>query len=291
MEWIGPRIISGSLSRVSLYPKKPKLGESPQPWQYHSRSDDHSRIAALGVTLDLLQESAELRAATLDGRIGYQVNPVLTDRGNRKKTLDLGIGLVDEQRPHPRSRSLGWQMEELGVVLSGQEQKVVAQLPPLREAYAKHYLIVLENKACMTAHGKAAPRLRNELEGAVDAINQEPDTVAGGLVIVNAAPTFVSPVFRDNGYVEPILRRATIHNQPEDAASAIDKLEKIPLRTASRPTGYDALGIVVVSAANDGTQCTLIDDPKFGTPSTEDIWSYSKFIQELARRFKQRSHI
>jgi hypothetical protein len=290
MQWIGPDLICSTMSTERLFPKKPKPGEQQWPWQYHSRSDDHSNIAGLGVTLDLLQESAELRRDVEAGLVGYQVNPRMRDRNNTPKTLDLGLGYIDDAAPTGKSRSLTYLLEDVHAILTPQQMKKIQALPVLREAKAKQNLVVLENKACMTAHGKAAPRLRNELEGAVDAINRtDSNTVAGGLVLVNAAATFVSPVFKNNSELSPADRRQTFHNQPEDAARAVRKLKEIPLRQRGALSGYDALGILVVRAPNDGvTPWSLVDDPETGSPPPDDIYNYTKFIQTLAAQYRLR---
>jgi hypothetical protein len=237
-----------------------------------------------------MQESAELRDDIAAGLVGFQINPKMRDRTNRQKTLDLGFGLIDDAASRRgRARSLVSLIEETGAVLDGGQRAIVQNLPTIREARSKQDLLVLENKACMTAHAKAAPRLRNELEGAVDAINNSDlNTVAGGLVIVNASDTFISPVFRDNGYVEPNKRRVTQHVQPDDVLKAVLSLKNIPLRNASRATGYDSLGIVVINAANDGSPCRLVDEVRLGAPSPDDIWNYTKFIQQLAKIYRQR---
>ena len=272
-----------------MFPKNAGPGEPQHPWQYHSRSDDHSNIASLGVAIDLLRESPELREAVADGRVGFQVNPKMRDRTNREKTLDLGFGLVDDAAPPGRGRSLEELLAEYLAVLTPEDREIVAELPNIKEARSKQDLVVLENKACMTAHSKAAPRLRNELEGAVDAINSsDPDSVAGGLVLVNAADYFYSPVYRDNGYVEPSDRRPTQHHQPADAAVCISRLRNIPLRTKDKKYGYDALGIVVIDAKNNGQPWTLVEEAAYGAPAPQDIWSYTRMIQQLAKVYRQR---
>jgi hypothetical protein len=244
------------------------------------------------VAIDLLRESPELREAVAEGRVGFQVNPKMRDRTNREKTLDLGFGLVDDAAPKGKARSLEELLVEYLAVLTPNDREVIAGLPTIREARSKQDLVVLENKACMTAHSKAAPRLRNELEGAVDAINSsDPDTVAGGLVLVNAADLFYSPVFRDNGYVEPSDRRPTWHHQPSDAAVCVSRLKNIPLRTKDKKFGYDALGIVVIDARNDGEPWTIEDDPALGAPAPDDIWSYTRMIQQLAKVYRQRINV
>lgn len=244
------------------------------------------------MAIDLLRESPELREGVSEGRVGLQLNPKMRDRTNREKTLDLGFGLIDDAAPKGRARSIEELLENYLAVLTDADREVISALPEIREAPSKQDLVVLENKACMTAHGKAGPRLRNELEGAVEAINSsDPDTVAGGLVLVNAADFFYSPVFRDNGHVEPEERRQSQHHQPSDAAESIAKLKNIPLRTKDKQFGYDALGIIVIDAHNDGRPWTIVEDPAFGAPEPQDIWSYSRMIQQLAKVFRQRIHI
>jgi hypothetical protein len=291
---IGPTIICNTMSSPRLFPKAPKRDEPQFPWQYHSRSDDHSNVAAVAVTIDLMLESPELRQDIEAGLIGFQVNPVLKSRSDTAKTLDLSIGVIDDAQPMSKTRSLTSMLEEMGGVLSDDEWKILSGLPRLRESRAKQKLVVLENKACMTAHGKAGPRLKNELEGAVDAIyKSDANTVAGGLVIVNAAATFVSPVFKNNSELSPDQRRPTFHNQPEDAARTIQRLKDIQLRQpGGRQDGYDALGILVVNAPNDcTTPWTLVDDPKFSVPKKGEIHNYVDFIQHLATQYRIRGFV
>lgn len=282
---LGPEIICRTMSRQRLYGK----GDDARLWQYHSRSDYHSKVAAVALMIDLMLESPELRAHIAAGEVGYSVNPKLRDRANREKTLDMRFARIDETAPVRKARSLERLAEDLELQLDDAERAALRSLPAVHEARSKADLVVFENKACMTAFSKAAPRLRNELEGAVGAINDsDPLTVAGGLVLINAAETFVSPVFRDNGYVEPPERRVSHHTQPEDARGASEKLQKIPLRNTGSATGYDALGIIVVSARNDETPWRVVSDPACGAPEDHDIWNYTRVVQHMAKLYRQR---
>ena len=91
----------------------------------------------------------------------------------------------------------------------------------------------------------------------------------------------------------PAERRRTFHNQPEDAARAARKLRDIPLRQpGERPHGYDALGILVVSASNDNvTPWTLVGDPSAGAPAPGEIHHYTDFIQFLATQYRLRCRL
>jgi hypothetical protein len=282
---LGPEIICRTMSHPRLY----GTGDHAHMWQYHSRSDFHSKVAAIALMIDLMQESPELRADIAAGDVGYSVNPQLRDRSNRVKTLDMRFARIDDAAPLPRPRNLERFAEDLGLDLTEHASTVLHGLPTVREARSKQDLVVFENKACMTAFSKAAPRLRNELEGAVVAINDsDPLTVAGGLVLINAADTFVSQVFRDNGYVEPAQRRVSHHAQPEDAHGAVEKLRRIPLRKTASDGGYDALGTIVVSARNDGSPWTVVTNPTYGAPDAHDIWNYTRLVQHMAKLYRQR---
>jgi hypothetical protein len=51
----GPDILVRTLSRTNV---SDKYGN---PWQYHSRSDHHSKVACWGIVFDLLRSSSLLR--------------------------------------------------------------------------------------------------------------------------------------------------------------------------------------------------------------------------------------
>jgi hypothetical protein len=282
---LGPEIITNTLSKVRPFGPQNRL------WQYHPRSDHHSKVCAVAVVIDLLQESPVLRDHVERGEVGFGVNPVLTDPSNgRRKTLDLAIARPNDAKPIRGARTLRRLAEDLDMVLAPAEWRLLDELPQIRECHVKEPLIALENKACMTAFSKAAPRLRNELDGSREAINNcGRDVIAGGLVLVNAAKTFVSPTFRLNGEQDdPALREITHHVQPEDAAGSVRKLRGIQPRRNPTEDGFDALGIVVVEAPNDGSPWRLLTDPAYGAPAPDEIWHYRFVVQRLAGEYRKR---
>src|SRR5262249_37390761 len=139
----------------------------PQPrgpnkalWQYHSRSDLHSKVACWGVLFDLLAQSSLLRRHANDGEVILGVNHELRDfQTGRKKKLDLVVA-----RPagafQGRARTLGALADEWGVVLDPGQRARLGGLPPLVEGVVgSAVLVAMEAKAAMTAHSKARPRL------------------------------------------------------------------------------------------------------------------------------------
>src|SRR5689334_13896224 len=82
----GPGILVASMSIP-----QPR-GRSRALWQYHSRSDLHSKVACWGVLFDLLQQSRLLRRHAQSGKVVFGVNHELRDFGTgRRKKLDLVI--------------------------------------------------------------------------------------------------------------------------------------------------------------------------------------------------------
>lgn len=282
----GPQIIRATMSLDHTY----GYGEAARTWQYHSRSDYHSKVAALALAVDLLLESPELRKDIESGEIGFELNPKMRDGTDREKTLDFRFARIDDARPLKRPRTLLECIDDYGLVLSDECLEALATVPTVWEAHAKEQLVVVENKACMTAHQKAAPRLRNELEGAVKAINAtKPRAIAAGLVMVNAADSFYSPTYRLNGVVDdPADREVSLHRQPQDAFRAVQKLKNIPRRRSIDEEGYDALAILVVSARNDGSAWKLVDDLEYGAPESASIWNYVAVVQRIAELYRER---
>src|SRR5688572_2664830 len=80
----GPKILVRTLSNSM---RKDRYGN---PWQYHSRSDHHSKVACWGITFDLLRMSPLLRRHVEAGAVGFGINHEMRDFvHDRKKNLDL----------------------------------------------------------------------------------------------------------------------------------------------------------------------------------------------------------
>ena len=75
---LGPTILAKTLTKGT------KKGENI--WQYHSRSDSHSKVACWTVLFDLLQECPIFRRHADEGKIGFRVNHILA--GRLPKALD-----------------------------------------------------------------------------------------------------------------------------------------------------------------------------------------------------------
>lgn len=272
----GPTILVASLSVP-----QPR-GRSKARWQYHSRSDLHSKVACWGVCFDLLRQSSLLRQHVQAGKVVFGVNHEMRDFStNRKKNLDLVIARPSGPHTTSSPRTLGELAAEYDVVLDQVQQQTLQGLPVLQEGSVGAVLVALEAKATMTAHGKARPRLYDELNSSHLTVHgASSQALAVGFVMVNASTTFVSPDLNKRPRQRKII---SSHTQPAAAASIIEKVKEMPRRTGPRTSGFDGLAIVVVSLSNDGTPVTLVS----GTPAPQpgDIFYYDNMVTRVANEY------
>lgn len=271
----GPAILVASLSVA-----QPR-GRSKARWQYHSRSDLHSKVACWGVCFDLLRQSSLLRQHVQAGKVVFGVNHEMRDFStNRKKNLDLVIA-----RPASivasSPRTLTELAAEYHVVLDHAQQSALQGLPPLQEGPVGAVLVALEAKATMTEHSKARPRLYDELNSSHLTVHgASSQALAVGFVMVNASTSFVSPDLNKSPRRRNVV---SSHTQPAAAASIIEKIKEMPRRTGPRTSGFDGLAIVVVSLANDGTAVSLVTRPP--APQPGEIFHYDNMVTRVANEY------
>jgi hypothetical protein len=270
----GPKIIAASLSVA--HPR----GPSKALWQYHSRSDRHSKVACWAVLFDLLQQSRLMRSHAATGKIIFGINHKLTDFATgRDKVLDLVIARPSGQATKETLTDLA---TRYGIVLDASQTAKLTALPDLYRAPVGAVLMALEAKAAMTEHVKALPRLYDELNSShLTTHGASNQALAVGLVMVNVSSTFVSPDLNKTlGQAQVISQ----HKQPAAAAAVVAKVREIPRRTGGSAHGYDGLGIVVVSAQNDGTT-------PFGlvsalpAPPPGDMFHYDNMVTRVANEY------
>ena len=185
----GPEIIARSISASAI---PDKYGNT---WQYHSRSDRHSKIACWVIAFELMQECPLLREHVSQKKVVLGVNYELRDfQTRRKKRLDLVIAKPEHGDSDTKDRTFTQIGEDLGVVLGESERAGLEGLPSASEGPVGSVLAALEAKACMTAHVRALPRLHDELDSSHSTTHGNSErALAVGFVMVNASPTFISP--------------------------------------------------------------------------------------------------
>jgi hypothetical protein len=277
----GPGILVASMSVPT------PRGKTRAPWQYHSRSDSHSKVGCWGVLFDLLQQSRVLRGHAQQGKVIFGVNFEMRDFGTgRKKKLDLVIARPSANVMRSNPKTLEDLAREWSIVLTPAQTSALGQLPPLYSGPVGAVLMALEAKAAMTAHTKALPRLYDELNSSHLTVHgASRGALAVGLAMVNVSKTFVSPDLNDH---PPGTPGQTVvvsqHNQPGDAAGVVAKVREIPRRTGSQTEGYDGLGVLVVNAPNDGTTPILLV-PTPPAPQVGDVLHYDTMVTRVANEY------
>lgn len=279
----GPHILVRSLSHRA---KKPD-GRGNR-WQYHPRSDRHSKLACWATLFDLMGCCPLFRSHVEAGAIGFGINHRMQDfRTAKKKDMDLVISTVGTERLRGKTRrSFEELVEHYGVDLNDDERRTLDSYPPLRRVPVGTVHLALEAKATMTEHTKALPRLHDELNSSHLTIHGSSDfAIAAGFAMVNLAVTFVSPT-RDPHNLPEAPSTVTTHKQPRDAERTITKIREIPRRTNTGEVGFDAIGIVVVELSNDGTPATLVEGPP--APPPADIFHYDQMIRRIQSLYEGR---
>lgn len=271
----GPEIIVRTLSQPAVPDKHGNL------WQYHSRSDRHSKVACWAILFDLLQHSPRLAEHVGALKVTFGINRQMRDfRTNRTKDLDLvisrpGPGVLPRAPATLHDLALRW-----GLRLTADQRARLAELPPLVEGTAGNVLVALEAKACMTAHVKALPRLFDELSSSYSTVHADTgQAIAVGFAMINAAPTFLST---DMNKYDLSERHPTVNSHPANAVvRTMAKVREIERRTGPSGVGFDAFGAMVVSMRNDGSPVSLIVGPP--APDIDDVISYQRMIGRIVQ--------
>ncbi len=292
-EMLGPGILVRTLSRPTFGTGASKFAYG-NSWQYHSRSDRHSKIACWGVVFDLLRNCALLREHAIEGRVGIGINHEMHDFRNRKrKNLDLVICVRSPLVTEGGSRSGRRSVEDFaaltkvyGIDLERTEVDELLSLPELPLSGVSTVLVATEAKAVMTAHQKARPRLHDELTSSHQTIHGDnSDAIAAGIVMVNAALSFVSPD-RNEWDLAQVPARVSVH-RPRDPALVLEGLEKLQRRSKVGDDGFDAVGVVVIECKNDGTPISLVSSSPPAPDATSDF-DYARFVRRIAQLYATR---
>jgi len=225
-------------------------------FRYHPRSDGHSKRICELVMMDLLAACSALAAHVRDGVVLGGVNIKHRFRNGKRKTFDLAFGRLN--------RANEVQPDDTGNVLAD-------------------IRIACEAKQCMTEHGKSQPRIYDELSSSHEIVHQgDRRAIACGLVVVNIAGTFASPLRQTSGEGPLVF---TPHRQPVVSASMIEHLRGLKRREGVEDVGIDAFATVVIDCDNVET-CGLHADPPAPQPGESD--HYETFIHQIGRAYTER---
>lgn len=290
----GPQIITRTLSAAAV---PDQFGNA---WQYHSRSDHHSKVACWAIAFDLLLTSGTLRRHTADGVVTFGINRRMNDfETGKKKDLDLVVARAPGKDPAgiasgsgksaPRAFDLIALADRLGIVLDEGDRTALAGLAlpsaPVGAPGAT-VLIALEAKACMTAHIKALPRLHDELTSSHGIVHGDnPSALSVGFVMVNTSEAFISPGKVHRYLLDKSTAPVNRHVQLKAAERTVQMLKEVRRRSGpgSAHQGFDALGIMLVNMANDGSPVDLVTHPP--SPEPGSSVSYEAMVGRAAHLY------
>jgi hypothetical protein len=252
-------------------------------WQYHPRSDRHSKVSCWGIAFDLLLTSSLLRHHVDAGKVILGVNHRMTDFATgRKKVLDLVIARPAGGPPRG-ARTFADLVPHYGIDLTSEEQGELVELPIFPVGPVGAVLVALEAKACMTAHVKSLPRLYDELNSSHLCVHgASRQALAIGYVQVNNAHDFVSPVV-NNYSLDGRAPAVTSHRQPADTIRVLQKVAEIPRRSASSEVGFDGIGVTVLRLRNNGEPVSVVSEPP--APAPGDAFHYGSMIVRMANEY------
>lgn len=276
---IGPQLYARTMTAAS---KEDKHGNT---WQYHPRSDSHSKYICWAILFDLLTVCSLFRKHAADGKVGFGINHEMRDfRVNRKKDLDLVVCTPADTETG--KSTLADYAQKLYLPLTPEENAELHTLPKLYSRKVGNTLVALEAKACMTEHLKARPRLYDELSSSYQTIlGDTKNAIAAGFVSINAADSFISPLRNSHHIMESA--NTTYHKQPHAAKKVLEKVGELPRRANEDATGFDAIGVSLISCKNDGSTVEVIDRLSDGTV-VEEILRYEAMVNRISAIYTSR---
>jgi len=216
---------------------------------YHPRSPKHGSASCLYFLDDLLQESEVFREAAASGEIVFQED-FTVGSGDSKWNTDLVVGPP-----------------------AGEIQTQVGSERPIVEAEPEEVWLAIDAKSVMTEHGKARRNRQRDINSFADIIHSHyPGAVTGGILLINMADRFKSPL-RDEGDI-------TEHDRIEElVAETVDIFRDINRAQGEVSPNVDGVGCVVVDHTNmdDGEKSELVTEPP--APQTGDIVQYEEFVE------------
>lgn len=221
---------------------------------YHSRSNKHSNSLAEAIVDDLIANCPAMQRDAAAGALVYDLNFTL-----RAGTADWNVDLV-----------LG--APEIGGRTGDVGERISRRPPALVR-------VAIEIKSVMTEHRKAIKNRKRDLEAHHEHVhNYHDDAIAGGVLIVNAAATFRSP----------LRPRATVHRNPVVLVEhCIGELRSVAARGGQTGYGLEARCAIVVDMDNQNPASTrfLARPP---APTTGDPLHYDSFIRSICEHYSRR---
>lgn len=235
-----------------------RIAEWLSEHQYHPRSPKHGSAACMYFLDDLLYESELFREAATSGEIVYQEDYTVGSGESRWNT-DLVVG--------PPVEPIQMEIQNDHTIAEGEPESV---------------WLAIDAKSVMTEHGKARRNRQRDINSFADIMHRHhPGAVTGGLILVNLADVFRSPL-RDEGDVTEHDRIESLVEQTVEIFRDIDRAQ------GRVSPNVDGVGVTVVKHTNmdDDIPTELVTEPP--APQSGDIVQYHEFLDIIRETFEER---
>lgn len=222
---------------------------------YHPRSSAHGDKLCQLLLDDLLSGCSPLREFALSQGLVHRLNLTL----NPGKPMSWNLDLVVGPARGPRSSAL-----------------------PLPNGTPEDIWLAIDAKTIMTEHGKARRNRQRDLNSLHDILHrQNPRMIVGGLVVVNIAQRFRSPLRPDT----------TSHRNIERLVEGtVQMIRDLPRAPPEGGPGLDAVGVIVVKHTNlPGDRTSVVEVPP--APPLGDPVHYETFLKDLCNAVRLRYYM
>jgi len=204
-----------------------------------------------------LEYCESFRTAAESGRIVYDLNYNVGAGGQMSWNIDLVVG--------PPSDAI-----MAGPPVDGR----------IKRGSPGEIWLAVDAKSVMTEHGKARRNRQRDLNSLHDVLHRrDPKTIAAGLVVVNIASKFRSPLREGE---------TTIHRNIERLVEGTVKMySDLPRTSAPSEQGLDAVGVIVVNHTNleHDTSALVSEHP---APAQGVSVHYRSFLDSICKAFGTR---
>lgn len=226
---------------------------------YHPRSSRHGDAICNFFLQDLIRDCPSFREAASSGKVVYQLNYTIDPASPSQWNADLVIG--------PPGAPVTTQGIP-GLIVRGNPSQI---------------WIAIDAKTIMTEHGKARRNRQRDLNSFQDLLHRKDSkTIVGGLLLINIAPKFQTPLHRASG---PVTIHKNLNRLVEEIIVMMNELPRAG--SSDTRSGLEGLGAIVVSHTNvSGETSLLVTAPP--APGIGHPLNYITFLKDICTAFGKR---
>lgn len=227
---------------------------------YHPRSSRHGDALCRLFLADIQARCPSFAQASAKNEIVYRTNFTIDPEASDRWNADLVVGppLFTPTVEAPR----------LGSIALGAPREI---------------WLAIDAKTIMTEHGKARRNRQRDLNSFHDILHRKnPKTIVGGLLVVNMASRFQTPLART---AKGITSHRNIERLVEEIVSLMNAIPKAAAQAGT--AGIEGIGLIVVTHSNvAGEETELVT--RSPAPAGDHPLSYLSFLRDICAAFSAR---